>query len=816
MLVLRARLPWLLLFAIVTRAAPIVSGAAERRLAVARLNVLGSVLMIGAHPDDENTPTLAYFARGRLMRTGYLSLTRGEGGQNLIGPEQGDLLGVIRTQELLAARRIDGAEQFFTRAIDFGFSKSAEETLEKWGRERILGDVVWVIRRFRPDVVILCFSGTPRDGHGQHQASGILGKEAFEAAADPKRFPEQLKYVEPWQAKRLAWNVYGGAPQVAYRLDTGAWNPLLGYSYGELAGMSRSMHRSQGMGTSPRRGAMTASLVHIAGERGSSLLDGVDTTWNRVEGGAEIGRILADALRSLDDEHPERTVPALLAVRARIARLNDPWAKLKLRELDEAVGLCSGLWLDATAERWDAVPGAKLKITATALKRTPVEATLADVSGAGLSPRGASAPPEPLPDNRPLTREFTWTAPGALSNPYWLAFPRHGDAYTVIDSALLGLAQNPPELTARFRIRFGADEIEIARPVVYRYADRSRGEITRPLAIVPAVELNWSERALVFPSRRPKTIRVALRAAAGGELRLDAPAGWKVEPARRPFEAEEGEQMLGFEITPPEAPGRGELRAVAAAGGQETSRALRTIAYEHFPAQVVFPPATAPLIRADITVSAKRIGYVMGAGDDIPEALEQLGCEVRLLSDEDLATADLAGFDAIVTGVRAYNVRPALRANQHRLFGYAERGGTLLVQYNVNDRSVENEAVSRLGPFPLRIGRGRVSVEEAPVTFTDPASPLLRAPNRITAADFEGWIQERGLYFASEWDPRYKTLFVSNDPGEPPLAGGTLYTKYGKGAYVFTAYSWFRQLPAGVPGAYRIFANLLSAAKVLE
>jgi len=807
---------------LVTAAEPLVSGASARREAIERARVLGSVLMIGAHPDDENNLTLAYLARGRMMRTAYLSITRGEGGQNLIGPEQGAMLGVIRTQELLAARAIDGAEQYFTRAIDFGFSKSAEETLAKWGHEETLGDVVWVIRKFRPDVIITIFSGTPRDGHGHHQAAGILAREAFTAAADPKRFPEQLKYVQPWQARRLVWNAYGGPPSADYTLETGGWNATLGYTYGELAGLSRSMHRTQGMGMAPRRSAAAVTLVHLAGERGKDLFDGIDTTWARVPGGEEVGKSLTEALSKLDDAHPERAIPFLIAAREKAAALKDPWAEFKRNEIDETIAQCAGLWLDASADRWDVIPGSSIQITETVIKRAPVDVYLTSeglISSQGT--RRSIGAGVPLEAGRPWIHEISHkiSADAPYSGPYWLEQPPEGERYTVTDQRLVGDAEAKPVASVRFTLGLGGGEIQITRPVIYRYVDRSRGELTRPVVIVPPVALSWSAPALMFPDAKPKRVRVLVdsNAAASGDVRIEAPAGWKIEPARQHFEAAEAglELPLTFDITPPANAGRAVLRAVAECGGRDVSSAMDVISYPHIAAQAVLLPATVGAARADVRVAAKRIGYVMGAGDNVPEALAQLGLDVRLLGADDLA-GDLSGYDAIVTGVRAYNVRGDLRANQHRLVDYVEHGGTLVVQYNVLDPRTNGSQLRDIGPYPIQISRDRVTVEDSPVTFTDASDPLLAAPNRITEADFDGWLQERGLYFANDWDRRYRTLFSCSDPGEPARTGGTLYTKYGRGAYVFTAYSWFRELPAGVPGAFRIFANLLSAGKTLE
>jgi LmbE family N-acetylglucosaminyl deacetylase len=794
------------------------AGAVQTRLALARLNVIGSVLMIGAHPDDEQAATLAYFARGRSMRAAYLSLTRGEGGQNLIGPEQGDLLGIIRTEEMLDARHIDGAEQFFTRAVDFGYSKTPDETLSKWGRERILSDIVWVIRRFRPDVIVLCFSGTSRDGHGHHQASAILGKEAFSAAADKARFPEQLQWVEPWQAKRLVWGVWGATDEPGQiHIDTGEYNPVLGYSYLEIAVLSRNMHRSQATGAIRRRGTSPSSFVPLAGEPASKdLFDGIDTTWGRVPGGREAGRLLAQAARTFDDEHPDRILPLLLEARARIKELNNPWAAAKLGELGEAIALASGLWLDASADRWAVTPGSTLSVRVSALNRSHFPITLAGVStgGAVLADR------IPLEFNRPEVRSLSVTIrpERPYSQPYWLVKP-HGDFY---DTSGHGEdPENPPVETAVFVLEIGNESLTLLRPVIYRYADGSQGELVRPIAVVPPVALEFSQPVLVFPDPQPRKLDVLAKsnvANASGEVRLEVPAGWRADPAARSYAlANPGDEAtLAFELTPTNGPARGQIRAVTRIGERDISSGMRVISYTHFPPQVVFPPSEATLVRADIKILAKRIGYVMGAGDQVPEALRQLGCQVTLLSQEDLSTGDLSGFDAILTGVRAYNLRADLVANQSRLLDYVSNGGTLVVQYNVLERNAPLETLARIGPYPIHIGRDRVSVEEAPVLFTNLDEPLLRTPNILTSADFDGWVQERGLYFASDWDPHYRTLFESHDPGEGPHPGGTLYTRYGKGAYVFTAYSWFRQLPAGVPGAYRVFANLLSAGKAVR
>jgi LmbE family N-acetylglucosaminyl deacetylase len=817
------------------------SGTPEIKLALEKLNVLGSVLMIAAHPDDENTAALAYWARGRNLETAYLSCTRGEGGQNLLGPEQGDLLGVIRTQELLAARRIDGAQQFFTRAIDFGFTKTPEETFEKWGHEATLADVVWVIRKYQPDTIVLRFSGTPRDGHGQHQASAILGKEAFSAAADQSRFPEQLKYVEPWQAKRLMWNAFAFTPEQEKEMaaakdriefDTGIYNPVLGKSYAEIAGISRSEHRSQAMGSPERKGPSQNFLMTVSGDAPrKDLFDGIDITWNRVPGGSQIGTILGGAAAAFVPEHPEATVPALLKARPLIAALaahNNIWGVRKLAEIDEAIALCSGLWVEAVSDRYAAVPGGKLKVTVSVIDRSNVPESNVSVKLSGPGEDQTVKLDGALADNKTVSSSVDITIPTNAPNsqPFWLAAPHSLNRYEFQDQQLVGRPDALPVMTAKFEVGVGDQRIVLTRPVQFRYVDRLRGELVRPLTIVPAVALNLSMPAMVFTNAKPRKLEVVLHSnvpKAEGELHVEADRGWKVDPAVLPFQMKSmgEEQQETFTITPenfgPENGAAAHFHVYAVVGTQKIDAGVQLIDYEHIPPQTIFHPAQGLMREAPLTVLSKNIGYIVGAGDEVPDSLRQMGCTVTFLSENDLTAGDLSHFDAIVTGVRAYNIRADLRANEQRLLDYVNSGGTLIVQYNVAEDPRFSQGgpptLDHIGPYPLTVGRDRVTVEESPVEFLNMQAPLLRAPNAITSKDFEGWIQERGLYFASQWDPRYQTIIATHDPGEKELPGGMLYAKYGKGVYIFSSYSWFRQLPAGVPGAYRIFANMLSAGK---
>jgi len=855
------------------------SGAPEIQQSLRKLNELGTVLHIAAHPDDERTAVLAYFARGRHMRTAYLSLTRGEGGQNLIGSEQGAQLGLIRTQELLAARQIDGAEQFFTRAIDFGFTRTADETLQKWGHDRILADVVWIVRKYRPDVIILGFSGTPRDGHGQHQTSAILGKEAFTAAADPKKFPEQLKYVQPWQAKRLVQAAgfggpagRGGAPgagqgggrggrggrgtqppptdgdggaQPEPYADTGAFNPLLGYSYEELAVISRSMHHSQGTGAMRRPGANRSTFTIIGGPSANQdLFEGIDTSWNRLPGGAAAGAILSAADRDFDLMHPEKVIPQLLQARPLIAAINDPLARIKLAELDETVALCAGLWVEAQGRQPEVAPGSTLNLITTVMNRSTSKVTLEGVKVEGIWNQDVPTKQTQLALNQNIevTANLVVPANQAYTAKYWLVKPPTENVYEVDDQRLIGLPDTPPAAQVRVLLTVDGTPIELLRAVHHRYADRAQGERVRPVVVVPAVAVDLPAPVAVFPKAEARKVQVSVQANmadAEGELRLDLPAGWKAAPATMPFQiARPGEaREITFEVTPPAGETTATLRAVARVAGRDIASGMRVIDYPHIPPQTVFPASAIKLVRSNINVTARKVGYIMGAGDEMPDALRQLGIEVTLLTESDLAQGDLSRFDAIVAGVRAYNVRADIRANQPRLLQYVQNGGTYVVQYQTGDSPDPNAqrnpnapppqliaaltfgqtsqpVTTNLGPYPFSVPGGnkyRITVEEAAVTAAHPDSPLLQYPNHITPKDFDGWVQERGVYFATQWDPRYQTVLESHDPGEEPLPGGELWTRYGKGVYIFTAYSWFRQLPAGVPGAYRLFANLLSA-----
>jgi LmbE family N-acetylglucosaminyl deacetylase len=815
-------------------AAPVAArqpSGAELLRSIERLGVVGNVLYVAAHPDDENTRLLAWLANEKLLHAGYLSLTRGEGGQNLIGPEQQPLLGLVRTQELLAARAIDGAQQMFTRARDFGFSKTADETLRIWGHDDILADVVWNIRRFHPDIIITRFSPDDHDTHGHHTSSALLAVEAFKAASDPKAFPEQLKYVKPWQAKRVYWNrgffdgKPGGAELASYAsLDVGGYNPVLGESYGEIAARSRSMHKSQGFGVAPGRGPVVEYFKLLDGEAARGLFDGIDQTWARVAGSGKLSELLKRARAGFKVEDPAASIPLLVEAYGMLQALPDnPWKEDKRAELGNVIMACAGLFTEAYAADHVAVPGGELAVTAVAINRSHAPITLREIKFNNEAPITIN---KALEQGQPLTQEHKLPVPAELepSNPYWLVENAQPGHWTVRDPLLIGLPTEPAPLTVRFSFAFNNREIDIDKPVEYKWVDPVAGERRRALEVLPPVTVQPRSHLYVFGDARKKELRVAVRASAGaaqGSLRPSVPSGWTVTPPALPFalKAKDEEQQLTFTITPPphvagdeSAAATATLALVAEVPGNPVTgsgrgHSLTHIDYPHIPIQTVVPPAEVKLVRFNLQRAAHKIGYIPGAGDEVVEALRQAGYEVTLLDDAALAEQPLGHFEAIISGVRAFNVNAHLVNLHARLMDYVKNGGIFLVQYNT--RNFLSNVPAAIGPYPFEIGRDRVTDESAPIT-SDGKAALMSTPNHLGAADFANWVQERGLYFADKWDSKYSAPLELHDPGESPKKGGLLIAKYGKGTFVYTGLAFFRQLPAGVPGAYRLLANLLA------
>ena len=806
-----------------------------------KLNVLGSVLYVAAHPDDENTLLLAYMAKERLMRTAYLSLTRGDGGQNLIGPEQGEYIGIIRTQELLAARRIDGPDQYFSRAYDFGFSKSTDEAVRTWGQDKVLADVVWMIRKHQPDVIITRFPPDARAGHGHHSASGFLAEEAFKISGDPTKFPEQLPFVKPWQAKRVMWNMFipgqflsNKKPEEAGNLigiETGLFNSLLGRSYGEIAAESRSQHKSQGFGVPANRGAKIDYLLLKNGDLAEKdPFDGVDMTWKRVANGEGVQALVTKLATSFRADDPAASVPALVQLHNAMGKLDttNVYVRTKRQDVQNLLQQCLGLWFETVPADYAATPGETIKLTTNIVGRigTPTADFPVALVGirysTGESTRGKDTTLNlTLKPNDLVLLPTTVAIPKTqkISQPYWLEKPIEKGVFQVDNQQLIGLPENPPALTANYTFEIEGQRFTFTRPVVYKSTDAVDGEIYRPFIVQPDVMANLTERVFTFANNTAKTAEVILKAGRAnvtGTIALTVPVGWRVEPTSLQFDLKNkgDEQRVSFSLSPTAKAANGKLQAVMTTATGTFTTGLRYVAYKHIPTQTLFPSAEARLVKLDVKVTAKNVGYVVGAGDEIPAALQQIGCRVTLLGPAEL-NGNLAGYDAIVTGVRAYNVDPGLARFQPKLMEYVKNGGTMIVQYvTPSSGFLRNEPpLPPLGPYPFTIGRERVSEEDAKMTFIKPQHPLLNTPNKITDADFSGWVQERGIYFAQEWAKEYEPILSANDQNEAARLGGLLYAKHGKGHFIYTGLVFFRELPAGVPGAYRLFANMISVGK---
>ena len=802
---------------------PAVMNSADILLAMKKLKVTGSVLYIAAHPDDENTRLLAYLSKERLYRTGYLSITRGDGGQNLIGDEQGVELGLIRTQELLAARRIDGAEQFFTRAYDFGFSKSTDEALRIWNKEKILGDVVWVIRTFQPDVIITRFPPDSRAGHGHHSASAVLAQEAFVAAADPNRYPEQFAFgVKPWKAKRILWNTFnfGSSNTTApdqMKLNVGVFNPLLGKSYGELASESRSQHKSQGFGVARQRGEQFEFFTHVNGDTATSdFMEAVPTNWSRVPGGAAITKQIEAVIQSFSIENPSASLRHLISIYRAVGKLPASyWKDQKLIELVSLIEACAGLYMEATSQEQYAVRGDSLHITTTIVSRsnTPVQLKSVFVS----NQKDTVMTVRDMQMNQLVRERFGFVvAPDQpLSQPYWLQQPPNG-SFTVSDQRLIGKAENEAPFSATFMVAIGGETFSFQKPVQYRFTDPVKGEIYWPLAVMPAVSLEVEPKVFVSTDTAGKTGFITLRSfmkIANDALTVKS-QGTNGVLTTKINNAQPGSMLpANTEVAVPvQIPGSqltSTIRFWAMNGSTELKDSYHEISYDHIPRINFFDKAEIKSFKADVKITGKKIGYIKGAGDKVAEAMQQMGYEVQFLDEKNLTPELLQSFHAVVTGVRAYNVHPWLSNAYDLLMQYVKQGGVLLVQYNTSSQIGPIRA--KISPFPFTISRNRVTEENTGVRFLAPGHPVLNYPNKITGTDFEGWVQERSVYEADQLDAAYTPILGMNDAGEPERKGSLVVADYGKGRFIYTGLALFRQLPAGVPGAYRLLANLLAA-----
>lgn len=785
---------------------------------------MGSVLYIAAHPDDENTELLAYLSRGRNYRTAYLSLTRGDGGQNVLGADLGAKLGVARTQELLAARKIDGGHQFFTRAIDFGFSKSYDETLKTWDKKEVLSDIVHVIREFRPDIIITRFSPSPGGTHGHHTASTVLAQEAFKLSGDPKAFPEQG--LPPWQPRRILWNLSvfqkdKAAGVDAFKVNVGGKDALSGELFTDIAGKSRAMHKTQGFDNwkiSGTTGGDRFESFHVLdGEPATKdIMDGVDTSWNRVKGGEAVEKSIDAIIAKFNNEDPSASVPALLQLSNELTLLksNDPVLKEKQALLEQILQECLGLKVETDISERDLVPGESMRLHHEVRLNSKFPVRWISVRYPSLKKevkKGAM-----LHENASTALDTVEVLPlnTQITQPWWLRKEGAPGTFAADDPHLIGAPENPPAVPLEQVFDIDGHTLIVKDEPFFRKKDAAGNTIEQRMNVIPPVSLKFTTDIVLLKPGGSGSTEVELtttRADASGQVQLELPSDWKLSPHTQAFHLKKvGEHAkFKFEITAPPKTETARILACADIKGVRYCYQHEEVSYPHIPMQLLQPPATMKAVCLDLQTRGHTIGYLPGAGDSLPEHLRQMGYEVKLLDDANLKAEQLNGLDAVVLGVRALNVRNKIGDAMPILLDYCHNGGTVIVQYNRPD----NLKAVKFAPFDLHISSDRITDEKASPTFLAPENPLLNSPNKITLDDFDEWVQERGLYFPNQWDEHFTPVLSFSDPGEAPLKGALLVTQYGKGHYIYTGLGFFRQLPAGVPGAYRLFANLLSIKK---
>ncbi len=801
---------------------------------IQKLNFLGSVLYLAAHPDDENTRLITYLANHGKANTAYLSLTRGDGGQNLISPEIRELLGLIRTQELLGARQIDGGKQFFSRANDFGFSKNPDETFRIWEKEKVMEDLIAVIRYWQPDIIINRFDHrSPGKTHGHHTASAMLGVEAFDMAADPKVFPNQLSRLPLWQPKRLffntSWWFYGS--QKAFdeadkskllQFEVGVYYPLLGKSNNEIAAESRSMHKSQGFGSLGVRGSETEYLELLKGDlpENNNLFAGINTTWSRVKGAEKVGALLKKVESNFSMQSPYTVLPDLLLALKELEKLQDSyWKREKLKDIKLIIKQSLGLFQEAVAMESAATPGENIKVQLEFIHRSPVKVTLQSLQVLPTSMDTVMG--MELANNKgfKLSKQIQVPKNIQLTSPYWLIDQWNLGVYTVSDEKLRGLPETPKSLKIKANYLIEGIPFSLESDIVYKIDDPVAGEVYQPFEIIPAITGSFQESVNVFATRDSQRLEVVVKAnksTLSGVVTLDVPNGWTFSPKEQEvqFGRKGEEKVLSFWVTPPSFQSEGNARVLMKADGEVYDKKILIIKHAHIPSQTVLLSSNAKLVRIDLEKSGDKIGYLMGAGDVVPASLSQMGFQLTMLNINNLTEENLKSFDAVVLGVRAYNTVEGIEFKQKALFKYVENGGNLIVQYNTTgDLKV---AEKELAPFPMTLSRERITDEDAPATLLVANHSILNFPNKISDNDFKGWEQERGLYFPGKWDSAFTPILRFNDPGEKPIDGALLVAKYGKGYYIYSGLSFFRELPAGVPGAFRLFANMISMGKEIK
>lgn len=802
------------------------TGSDEIYKDIQKLGVLASVLYVGAHPDDENTRLISYFSNHLDAHTTYLSLTRGDGGQNLIGSEIREILGVIRTQELLAARSVDGGYQMFTRANDFGYSKTPAETFNIWDRNEVLSDVIWAIRTTRPDVIINRFNtDTSRPNHGHHTASAILSTEAFDLTSARNSFPEQLKYVEPWQPRRIffntSWFFYGSRENFEQvdksrmiSIDIGSFDQISGESNSEIAARSRSMHKSQGFGSAETRGESLDYLDLIKDAQGTipkDIFDGIDITWNRIPGGSAIGVKVLKLDASFDFKSPSSSIPQLLDIYKLIQKLPDSfWKKIKLDECTSLIKKCLGLFIEVRTNKFLASPGMTLPATLEIANRSDIEVLLSSV---GLSSGDSLYNFQtPLKYNQVVLHELKIPVPDHLSTPYWLVEKPKEGMYSVKDQEKRGRPFNAPEISANINLFVSGVPLSFTVPVMYEYVDPAKGEIYRPVSITPPVAVQFDEDVLVFSKGKERTIDIkvtAIQDSVSGKLELQIPQkDWTVSPASMPFSfTRSGETiMLNCRITSPATESSATISPEIISDGNTYHHKVTIVDYDHLPYLSIVRDASIKLKSIDLTIVPRSIAYIEGAGDDVAEGLRQIGYTIDVIDPASISSSTLSKYQVVILGVRAFNTVEALAYKNKLLFEWVEKGGTMIVQYNTSHALVTNE----IAPYPLILSRERVTEENSAVSIINPELDVFNFPNKINPTDFQGWAQERGLYFPNKWDDHFTPLLEMKDTGENPTKGSLLIANYGQGYYVYSGISWFRHLPVGVPGSFRLLSNLIT------
>ena len=786
-----------------------------------------SILYMAAHPDDENTRLISYFENNLHARTAYLSLTRGDGGQNLIGTEIGSAIGILRTQELLAARDIDGGEQFFTRAVDFGYSKSADESFDKWGRENILRDAVWVIRNFRPDVIVTRFPPTNYAGHGHHEASAIVAEEAFDLAADPKAFPEQLEYVDTWQTKRLYFNTstwwIKDLEEQAQNSDdfvtvnVGEYNTLLGESYAQIAARARSEHKSQGFGSDYPMGNKTEFMQYVKGEKvqkGENLLSNIPTDWSKTNV-PQVGEVLEKVISEYDFANPSASASGVIEALSLLNQAEStPLVDRKTTELHQLLVKLAGLEMEATTNEFLVVPGANISCEVKINLTGSIKTEVSEVTGLGFSDK----PNQPLKTNDFYYAEANLAIDqdAEYSNPYWLN-SSFESIYKVEGYEDLGKPENDPSLVLKVKLKIKDYAFSIPLEVVQKEVDPARAVLYSPVYIVPEITAGFDENTIVAAGKAVKEISIKAQSHVGaisGILRPTPPEGWVCEPkeVQLNFKSAGETKLLTFTIKPEANPNQGLIGLEFQKDGAQPKKLqnLRVIEYEHIPTQIELSPSNVKIVPVDLNLGGvAKIGYIEGPGDEVSKYLRAVGYDVEIIGEDDLVSGNFGRFDAIVTGIRAYNTREDLSFAKEALNEYVKNGGTWLVQYNTS-RGLQDD---QIGPYSFQLSRERVTDETASPTFLAPSHPVLNAPNQIAMNDFEGWVQERGLYFANEWDDNFVPILGWSDPEEPSRDGSLIVAPFGEGYFVYSGISFFRELPAGVSGAYRLLSNILALSK---